>query len=122
MRAPCGLQPALLEARLADLACCPALPASLMMWPADLLLRVHTLKHAHADPPPRSHGRVCVCVVCVQIPRVFELVGLGYSAWFTYRYLLFKVRWMDGCVLHICVAWLASATELDPISAATMRR
>lgn len=21
-----------------------------------------------------------------------ELVGLGYSAWFTYRYLLFKVR------------------------------
>lgn len=24
------------------------------------------------------------------IPRVFELVGLGYSAWFTYRYLLFK--------------------------------
>lgn len=24
------------------------------------------------------------------LPRVFELVGLGYSAWFTYRYLLFK--------------------------------
>lgn len=24
------------------------------------------------------------------LPKVFELVGLGYSAWFTYRYLLFK--------------------------------
>jgi hypothetical protein len=23
-------------------------------------------------------------------PKIFELVGLGYSAWFTYRYLLFK--------------------------------
>lgn len=26
----------------------------------------------------------------MQLPKVFELVGLGYSAWFTYRYLLFK--------------------------------
>ena len=25
------------------------------------------------------------------LPKLFELVGLGYSAWFTYRYLLFKV-------------------------------
>lgn len=24
------------------------------------------------------------------LPKVFELVGLGYTAWFTYRYLLFK--------------------------------
>ncbi len=24
------------------------------------------------------------------IPKVFELVGLGYTAWFVYRYLLFK--------------------------------
>lgn len=24
------------------------------------------------------------------LPKMFELVGLGYSAWFTYRYLLFK--------------------------------
>mmetsp|Transcript_12386 Transcript_12386/g.23331 ORF Transcript_12386/g.23331 Transcript_12386/m.23331 type:complete len:156 (+) Transcript_12386:169-636(+) len=23
-------------------------------------------------------------------PKIFELVGLGYSAWFTYKYLLFK--------------------------------
>lgn len=27
----------------------------------------------------------------VQLPKLLELVGLGYSAWFTYRYLLFKV-------------------------------
>ena len=26
------------------------------------------------------------------LPKVFELVGLGYSAWFTYRYLLFKAN------------------------------
>lgn len=26
-----------------------------------------------------------------QLPKLLELVGLGYSAWFTYRYLLFKV-------------------------------
>lgn len=24
------------------------------------------------------------------LPKMFELVGLGYTAWFTYRYLLFK--------------------------------
>lgn len=24
------------------------------------------------------------------LPKLFELVGLAYSAWFTYRYLLFK--------------------------------
>lgn len=25
-----------------------------------------------------------------QLPKMMELVGLGYTAWFTYRYLLFK--------------------------------
>ena len=25
------------------------------------------------------------------LPKIMELIGLGYSAWFTYRYLLFKV-------------------------------
>lgn len=25
-----------------------------------------------------------------QVPRLLELVGLGYTGWFTYRYLLFK--------------------------------
>ena len=27
-----------------------------------------------------------------QLPKLLELVGLGYTVWFTYRYLLFKVR------------------------------
>ena len=26
------------------------------------------------------------------IPKILELVGLGYTAWFVYRYLLFKAR------------------------------
>ena len=29
--------------------------------------------------------------VLLQVPKLLELVGLGYSAWFVYRYLLFKV-------------------------------
>jgi hypothetical protein len=28
----------------------------------------------------------------LQLPKLLELVGLGYSAWFVYRYLLFKVK------------------------------
>ena len=28
----------------------------------------------------------------LQLPKIMELVGLGYSSWFVYRYLLFKVR------------------------------
>ena len=27
-----------------------------------------------------------------QLPKVMELVGLSYSSWFVYRYLLFKAR------------------------------
>jgi hypothetical protein len=37
----------------------------------------------------------CSCVAAArpaQLPKFLELVGLGYTAWFTYRYLLFKVR------------------------------
>lgn len=30
--------------------------------------------------------------VLSQVPKLLELVGLGYTAWFTYRYLLFKVH------------------------------
>ena len=33
-----------------------------------------------------------VSSLCLQLPKLLELVGLGYTAWFTYRYLLFKVR------------------------------
>jgi hypothetical protein len=27
----------------------------------------------------------------LQLPKLMELVGLGYTGWFVYRYLLFKV-------------------------------
>lgn len=30
--------------------------------------------------------------VLLQLPKLLELVGLGYTSWFVYRYLLFKVR------------------------------
>ncbi len=46
-------------------------------------------------PPLRQCQRdECACVLrdLSQLPKLLELVGLGYSAWFTYRYLLFKVR------------------------------
>ena len=33
------------------------------------------------------------CLFCVfQLPKLMELIGLGYTGWFVYRYLLFKVR------------------------------
>jgi hypothetical protein len=31
------------------------------------------------------------CGVLAQLPKILELVGLGYTGWFVYRYLLFKV-------------------------------
>lgn len=38
-----------------------------------------------------QQGQSSELLVELQLPKLFELVGLGYSAWFTYRYLLFKV-------------------------------
>jgi hypothetical protein len=37
----------------------------------------------------------------LQLPKLLELVGLGYSAWFTYRYLLFKVH-PQTCLSNTC--------------------
>jgi hypothetical protein len=36
-------------------------------------------------------------VGCVQLPKLLELVGLGYTGWFVYRYLLFKVTRLLPC-------------------------
>jgi hypothetical protein len=51
---------------------------------------MHSSWHVHA---------ACECVlhdfVCMQLPKLMELVGLAYSTWFVYRYLLFKVRPTD---------------------------
>ncbi|KAL4563143.1 hypothetical protein LXL04_027177 [Taraxacum kok-saghyz] len=35
----------------------------------------------------------------VILPKIFELVGLGYTGWFVYRYLLFKVNRLSCSVL-----------------------
>jgi hypothetical protein len=34
----------------------------------------------------------CALLLLLQLPKLMELVGLGYTSWFIYRYLLFKVR------------------------------
>lgn len=53
-----------------------------------------TPKHAPlavaTTPALTSSASAPLPPVSVQLPKLFELVGLGYSAWFTYRYLLFK--------------------------------
>jgi hypothetical protein len=36
-----------------------------------------------------------LCVAPKQVPKLMELVGLGYSSWFVYRYLLFKENRKD---------------------------
>lgn len=40
-------------------------------------------------------------VLLPQLPKLLELVGLGYSAWFTYRYLLFKVQPVSRRVMYM---------------------
>ena len=67
------------------------------------------------SPPARS-----------QLPKLMELVGLGYSAWFTYRYLLFKVRgdWEQEPVCRSCAGHLASLRHAaaQPVSPAAYSR
>jgi hypothetical protein len=41
-----------------------------------------TRPHPPTPTPPNASP--------LQIPKLFELVGLGYTAWFVYRYLLFQ--------------------------------
>ena len=43
-----------------------------------------------------------LCAYCfAQLPKLLELVGLGYTAWFVYRYLLFKVRFkIQGVLIY----------------------
>lgn len=48
----------------------------------------------------------------LQVPKVLELVGLGYTAWFVYRYLLFKVR--IGSM--VVAAWTTETLSMLPIS------
>ncbi|MBA0826594.1 hypothetical protein Goarm_011425, partial [Gossypium armourianum] len=40
------------------------------------------------------------------LPKIMELVGLGYSGWFVYRYLLFKVRFQSKYITsHEFFVW-----------------
>jgi len=59
--------------------------------------------HARAAGTPRRGAPGAGCRVALltamlrhtqtpQLPKIMELVGLGYSSWFVYRYLLFKAR------------------------------
>lgn len=52
------------------------------------------------EPPfcfcfPSKHVRIYMLssniLFCFQLPKLMEVVGLGYTLWFTTRYLLFKV-------------------------------
>jgi CAAD domains of cyanobacterial aminoacyl-tRNA synthetase len=51
--------------------------------------------------------------VLLQLPKLLELVGLGYTAWFVYRYLLFKVK----PPLHLVFAELQTSSSLRVTSA-----
>ncbi len=44
----------------------------------------------------------------MQVPKLLELVGLGYTSWFVYRYLLFKVC---AQALVISVGWTRHLQE-----------
>ena len=45
-----------------------------------------------ASMPPLQHGQAGPHTARnVQVPKLMELVGLAYTTWFVYRYLLFKV-------------------------------
>lgn len=36
-----------------------------------------------------------------QLPKLMELVGLGYTGWFVYRYLLFKVGNLESNRVYV---------------------
>jgi len=85
----------------------PARPTSVVARSGidtDEILSTVTEKWESVDNKPQAvlyAGGAVVALVVVNsivgavnglplLPKAFELVGLGYSAWFTYKYLLFK--------------------------------
>lgn len=76
-------------------------------WPAVRWLRLSRI----CNPP------LLLVSPVLQLPKIFELVGLGYSAWFTYRCapplrLLCMLRCLEGCGACSCrlgdLAWVAA--------------
>jgi hypothetical protein len=47
-----------------------------------------------------------------QLPKLLELVGLGYTGWFVYRYLLFKVNLRHYYLFLACMSTDCSGIEL----------
>jgi len=56
-------------------------------------VRVRALTSASLQPPPLPPTQGIDQLPIV--PQLFELIGIAFSAWFVYRYLLFKP---DRCV------------------------
>ena len=55
----------------------------------------------------------------LQVPKFLELVGLGYTSWFTYRYLLFKVR---GSAVLLVTPQVVQRPDPVPAAAVQQRR
>ena len=51
-------------------------------------------------------------LLLVQVPKLLELVGLGYTSWFVYRYLLFKV-WHLAVMLSIMLPAFVRLSSYD---------
>ncbi|MCD7460453.1 Protein CURVATURE THYLAKOID 1A, chloroplastic [Datura stramonium] len=49
----------------------------------------------------------------VLLPKIMELVGLGYTGWFVYRYLLFKGKIFDVLATRIIFYVLNSSTKQE---------
>lgn len=60
----------------------------------------------------------------LQLPKFMELVGLGYTSWFIYRYLLFKVRGVTALTHmmkespYLCIdcCTCAASSSMDSLS------
>ena len=70
----------------------------------------------HSDAvPPGPHGGVVWLLL--QLPKILELVGVAYTGWFVYRYLLFKVGPLYSETQKFtlftsrCVAWVGQESR-----------
>ena len=75
----------------------------------------------HACGGGRPDACECACAdaaFLLQLPKLLELVGLGYSAWFVYRYLLFKVSRNAGRVpaLALPPSHIGHPSTPDPVA------
>jgi hypothetical protein len=65
---------------------------------------------------PTDSSETLTFVWFLQLPKIMELVGLGYTGWFVYRYLLFKVRdyfWVDWVHLIGSIYLVVELTRLQ---------